>query len=265
MAVALAVTIVTATSWLERRGDDTDDVTSVADAGTTPRPAELPDVVELRCTPHGIEVPVASIRPRSDGLHLTIDNQLPVATEVWVTSDAWYSGRIVVAPGREDLRQPVPPGVLTVGCRIDGHEEQRQVDLVDVDGHYQQPELDCPEDEWREPNQLLPVDPPNWSRVGATTGALADYLQDDDEVEAPGGYPDEALTAPAAIPMVRVVREGRTVAFVRLFTNPAGLSEPGVHPDEEPWASARLVEACAGFLTPGGSVAGSVGGPPTSS
>lgn len=266
MAVALAVTLVTATSWLERRGDDSEDVASVADAGTAPpRPAELPDEVELRCTPQGIEVPVASIRPRSDGLHVTIDNQLSVATEAWVTSDDWSSGRIAVEPGRDQLRQPVPPGVLTVGCRIDGHDEQRRVDLVDVAGLYEPPELDCPEAEWQEPDQVLTVDPPNWARVGATTQALEPYLQDEDEVAAPGGYPDESLSAPAESPRVRVVRDGETVAFVRLFSEEgAGSSEPGAEPEEAPWTSVRLEQACASFLAGGGSDPGSEGTRPPS-
>jgi hypothetical protein len=280
-AVVLAVAGVAAAPWVMGLGDDSDDVTSVADAGSTPRPAELPDVVELRCAPGGIDVPVATIRPQSDGLHLAVDNQLRGVTEVWVTSDGWDSGPIPVEPGRTDLHQPVPPGMLTVGCRIGDRDEQRQVDLVDVERVYEAPELACPAGERRRLSDL-PVDPPNWSLATATRQALADYIHEDDDVRAPGGYPDESLgTYHTTDPTVRVVRDGETVAFVHVAaggaeadadagdqtSDPDATNQTGATDgtggtggtdgadDEAPtgstvelWSRVRLVEACASFL-----------------
>jgi hypothetical protein len=268
-AVTLAALLLVTFTWLPHHEDDPDDVASVAQPGRAAPPgsSQLPDVVELRCTPAGIEVPVATIRPRSDGLHLVVDNQLGRATEVWVTSESWDSGRILVEPGHDDLHQPVPPGVLTVGCRVGDRDEQRQVDLVDVEGIYDAPELSCPEPEQRRLTEDLPVDPPTWSLTAAARTALADHIDEEDDVRAPGGYPDERLSGyHTADPTARVVREGRTVAFVHLAAGDATDDAPGAgaarfpagggsHEDlpsprspTELWTHAPLVEACASFL-----------------
>jgi hypothetical protein len=280
-AVVLAALVVV-TTWLPQRGDD--DVASVAHAGSpaSPRPPELPDAVELRCTPHGIDVPVATIRPRSEGLHLVVDNRLDRATEVWVRAGGWDSGRVVVEPGREELQQPVPPGMVTVGCQVGDRDEQRQVDLVDVEGIYDPPELSCPEAEQRRLTEELPVDPPTWSLASATRSALADHVREDDDIRAPGGYPDERLSGyHTTDPTARVVRDGRTVAFVHLAADsdddPASSAEAARDSNDgddsragsrtgaragdvgrgsaprrstvELWTHAPLVEACASFLT----------------
>jgi hypothetical protein len=255
-AVVLAVAGVATTTWLASFRDD-DDVTSVADADS-PLPAELPDVLELNCTPTGIDVPVASIRPQSDGLHLDVDNQLPDTTSVWVTGEDWASGRMSIEPGTRSLRQPVPPGLLTVGCRIDGEDQQRRVDLVDVEGLYSAPELACPEAEQNDLSQVLPVDPRSWSLVGATRAALNDYLRPDDEIVSPGGYPDEELADPTTDPTVRIVRDGDTVAFVHLAvpgSTGAGDTEVTTRPLQGPWSRVRLVEGCRVFLDIGQPVA----------
>jgi hypothetical protein len=209
---------------------------------------------------------------------------------VWVRAAGWDSGRVVVEPGRDELQQPVPPGMVTVGCQVGDRDEQRQVDLVDVEGIYDPPELSCPEAEQRRLTEELPVDPPTWSLASATRAALADHVREDDDIRAPGGYPDERLSGyHTTDPTARVVRDGRTVAFVHLAADsdddPASSAEAaraggddsdaaeapddegragsraGGHAEEvgrgsasrrstvELWTHAPLVEACASFLT----------------
>jgi hypothetical protein len=149
----------------------------------------------------------------------------------------------------------VPPGSLAGGCHVDAADQQRRVELVDVEGLYQEPELDCPADEQEERTQPLPVDPPTWSLVGATNRGLGQLLRDDDEIVDPGGYPDEHLGDPTVDPVVRIVRAGDTVAFAHLasaatVTGDGALRDGAVmtRPLAEPWSQVRLVEGCASFL-----------------
>jgi hypothetical protein len=246
-AMALAVSTIAAAPWLAGFWDRDHDVTAADETEDrrTP-PAELPDVLQMRCSSQGIEVPVASIRPQPDGMHIEIQNDLRTSTEVWVTSDEWDSGPISVDRGETNLRQPVPPGVLTVGCRIGGEEQQRRVDLVDAEGLYTAPELSCPDDDRAELTDL-PVAEPTRSYVSAVGQALEDFLDDGDDTRPLDGYPNQRFGDPTADPTVRVVRDGENVAFVHLTSEASeedGSGELGV------WSGARLVSACVEFLDP---------------
>jgi len=91
------------------------------DVSAEPQRAEMPDTAQLTCARTGIDVPVASIRPQMDGMHIEVFNQLPATTEVWVQAEdedggdmVWDSGPIAVQHGRHEIVQPVPPGPLTV-------------------------------------------------------------------------------------------------------------------------------------------------------
>jgi hypothetical protein len=246
-AMALAVSAVAAAPWLAGLQDRDHDVTA-ADETEDQRmpPPELPDVLQMRCSSQGIEVPVASIRPQPDGMHIEIQNDLRASTEVWVTSDEWDSGRVAVDTGETNLRQPVPPGVLTVGCEIAGEEEQRRVDLIDAEGLYTAPELACPDDA-REELADLSVDEPTRSFVSAVGQALEGHLADGDDVRPVDGYPNQRFGDPTADPTVRVVRDGDNMAFVHLTSaEDEGSGEPGV------WSSVRAVEACTDLLDPDG-------------
>ena len=82
-AMTLAVVATVAAPFVVL--DDHDDVTAgnAASEGGALR-AELPDAVQLTCARTGIDVPVASIRPQRDGLHVEVVNELPGSTQVWV-------------------------------------------------------------------------------------------------------------------------------------------------------------------------------------
>jgi hypothetical protein len=207
-------------------------------------------VVNVACTPDGIDVPVATIRPQVDGLHLQVVNLLNRSTMVWVESDdAWGSGDIRVPSGTTELIQPVPPGVLTVGCSIGGEEQRRQVDLIDVDGIYQEPALDCDEDDQVTLSDLpvLPADEPARSLVLATQAALDPVAHWDADVEVtePRGYPEpERFYAGSDLqPTTEVVAaDDETVALVYL----AGADDEA--PGTAPWTVATRVDVCRDFL-----------------
>lgn len=242
-AMALAVSGIAAAPWLASLADEGEDVTAAAETGEgRAPPTEVPDVLLMQCSSDGIDVPVASIRPQADGMHIVVQNDLAGPTAVWVESEQWDSGEIaVVDRGQTSLTQPVPPGVLTVGCRIRGSDEQRRVDLVDVDRLYTPPELSCAGGARTELTDL-PVAEPTRLYVPAVNDALEQYLRDGDEVRPLDGYPDQSFGDPTLDPTVRVVRDRETVAFVHLG------GAQGSAGERPPWSSARRVEACNDFL-----------------
>jgi hypothetical protein len=241
-AMALAVSGIAAAPWLASLADEGEDVTAAAETGKGRRPpTEVPDVLLMECSRDGIDVPVATIRPQDDGMHVVVQNDMASATTVWVQSEQWDSGEIAIDPGQTSLTQPVPPGVLTVGCRIAGADEQRRVDLVDVDRLYTPPELSCAAGARTELTDL-PVAEPTRLYGPAVNDALGEYIGDEDEVRPLDGYPDQRFGDPTLDPTVRVVRDGETVAFVHL------VGAQGSDGERPPWSSARRVEACNNFL-----------------
>ena len=117
----------------EGLADDPRAVTASETATPDGAPAEVPRIVEVRCEPTGIVVPVASVRPQRDGLHmLVVHNSLPSATASAVTSAELVVGAIPVPPGGDTrCASRCRPAQLTIGCDIAGGAERRLVDLVD--------------------------------------------------------------------------------------------------------------------------------------
>lgn len=241
-AMALTVTGIGGTAWLASQREGEEDLAVAAQAEDhSASMAKLPDVLEVQCSPDGIVVPVASIRPQADGLHLEVTNGSSREVELSVTSEltGWDSGPVPIEPGTSELRQPLPPGVLTVGCTLDDVEERRRAELVDEDRLYEEPALSCTEQQRQaEPLDELKIDPPEDSYTGAVEVALDGIIEEADQVMPLDGYPEEQFGDPTADPVVRVVREGSTVAFVALVPADA----------EGPWSSATLMEACESFL-----------------
>ena len=271
-AMALAVFGVVALPWLTGQQRE-HDVTAASSGGGEPgRKAEMPDVVELICSPAAIDVPVASIRPRSDGLHLDVVNELGSSTDVWVVADAspaWSSGRFNVPTGTSSVVLAAPPGPLTVGCDTGDSDQQRQVDLVDADGVFESPGLSCPEEEQLRLEPDLPVA----SSTSVLSAVARDTLGEEripysDQLKANTGYEDGDTTwdTPAADPVVRVVRDGDTVALVHVAgadgasgvggdgesAPTVSAADPATIPPtpEPPWTSVPLVEYCPAFELP---------------
>jgi hypothetical protein len=255
-AMTLAVVAVLVAPFVVH--DDRDDVTAsdAANLGET-RHSELPDVMQLTCAPTGIDVPIASIRPQADGLHIEVVNELPGRTQVWVRAfdeddaaeQVWDSGLLSYERGRHQLIQPVPPGRVTVACLIGGTERRRQIELVDVDHDYETPELDCDEDERTTlTDVVVPTNEagePIRSYVGATRAGLLALTQWDDadvSVTQPRGYTDQHFGSWSHQPMTEVRKDGDTVALVYL----AGENQQA--PASAPWTQAPQVDVCQSFL-----------------
>ncbi|HEX6418399.1 MAG TPA: hypothetical protein VFZ77_07875 [Acidimicrobiales bacterium] len=188
-------------------------------------------------------MPIASVRAQNDGLHIRVHNLLGDETTLRVTGrEGWSSGDIPVVPGVDTVRQPVPPGRVTIGCTIEGELQRRQVNLVDPAGYYVKPALEC-EDGLEERLRNLRVDPPELSLVTAARLALDDQIvggTDDLPAVAPRGYPAQTLSVHTIDPTVQLERDGRVVALVHV-RGEAGSAEP-------PWVAVPRADVCASEL-----------------
>lgn len=251
-AAALAVLAAGAPLIAGGRADDHDTVTASDAASPAGAPVELPRSVVVRCEPTGIVVPVASVRPQRDGLHIRVHNLLPAPTTLEVEGEGWSSGAIPVAPGVEEVRQPVPPGEVTLGCDIGGRLERRQVNLVDAGGYYEKPELACSGAEIATLRDLV-VEPAQGNVITAAREALHPHLVEgtvDDAIGALRGYPAQRLSDPTADPVVQVIRDGDVVAFAHLRGGD-GAATP-------PWTAVTEVDVCRSVLDPASAAQASI-------
>jgi hypothetical protein len=237
-AAVLAVLAV-GTALINRPTDERVSVTASESASPSGATAEVPAEVEVRCEPTGIVVPIASVRPERDGLHIVVVNALPTPTVVEVKGPSgWSSGPIPVDVGVTEERQPVPPGALTIGCEIAGEMENRRVDLVDPSRYYQEPELEC------DPATVvvredLPVDPSQRNIISAARDGLDGALAGGARHDAIGpvrGYVAQRLGDDTTDPVVQVSRDGDVIAF-------AHVRGEGGSPDP-PWTTIEKAEVC---------------------
>jgi hypothetical protein len=216
-AAALAV-LLGAVSLVIDGGPDDDQVAVSAAGRPAGAAAQLPDTVEVHCTPTGIVIPVASVRPQRDGMHVRVFNELAIPTEVRVVKDDEWAGGRPFDPGMGSMLQPVAPGSLRIGCVIDGREDSLTVELVDVHGYYREPRLECPSED----KKVLFTDlqgAPSDKSMSTTTYELLrskGFRIDELAVGAVTGYPTQRLSDLTDDPTVQVDRGGDTVAFVHL-------------------------------------------------
>jgi hypothetical protein len=204
--------------------------------------AQLPDVVDFHCAPDGPVIPVASVRPQRDGMHVRVFNELATPTEVQVVKEGEWTGRHTFDPGMGSMVQPVPPGTLRVGCVIAGQARSLTVELVDVHRYFEEPALECPTDDKEIKDTDLRGAEPDTSMSTTTYNLLRSKgFQVDELVVGPvRGYASQRLGDPTDDPKVQVDRRGDTVAFVHL-------QRSDDLPDA-PW-SVRLIDGCQSFLS----------------
>ena len=240
-AAALAV-LVGAVSLVLRGGPDPNQVAvspAGRPAGVAPQP---PDYVEVHCTRTGIVIPVASVRPRQDGMHVRVFNELPTPTDVWVEGADWSGDDRFQPGGFGSMRMPVPPGRLRMGCGVSGTGKSVTVDLNDVRGYYEEPELECPADDEAAVVANLRAARALMSLSAAAKFVLAanGYPVDKLKFGPVRGYVGQRLGDPTDDPVVQVDHDGDGVAFVHLG-EAQGQSEG-------PWDAAWRVEGCRSFL-----------------
>jgi hypothetical protein len=197
-------------------------------AGTDDPTPEVPEVAQVECTKHGIEILTPEVRPQSDGVHVHIENTSGGDASFFFE----LGGRD--ASGTQIL--PIPPGEEEIGCVLEledaGKAKKDVLKVVDPEGLYVSDQADCPGGSVGGEGGYLPQgargekgDP-----VEMTRRQFADDLQPGDEVRH-AGYPD------AEEPSVAIVRGDRTVLVQKFF--PDGPDR--WFPDE--------YTACSDFLT----------------
>jgi hypothetical protein len=217
-AAALAV-LLGGLSLVMDAGPDDDQVAVSPARRPSGAAAQLPATVEVRCTRTGIEIPVASVRPQQNGLHVRVINALTRPVEVRVVNEGVWTGRQTFAAGVVGtMIQPVPPGSIQIGCFGAGVEDFNTVELVDVHGYYREPELVCPsEDEAIQITDLPGVERARSMSTTARNAVDSKGVQVKDLGFGPlRGYPSQRFSDPTDDPMVQVSRDGDTVAFVHL-------------------------------------------------
>jgi hypothetical protein len=240
-AAALAV-LLGGVSLVMDGGPDDDQVAVSPARRPSGAAAQLPDTVDVRCTPAGIEIPVASVRPQRDGMHVRVFNNLATPVEVRVVKEDEWAGRHEFKPGVMTMLQPVAPGRLRIGCVIGGLEKSLTVDLVDVHGYYREPKLECPSEDRELDLKELGAATPNRSMSTTTLNALRSngFAVDELKVGPVQGYPTQRLGDPTDDPKLQVDRRGDTVAFVHLERTDRG--------SDAPW-KAVTIDGCESFLS----------------
>jgi hypothetical protein len=176
--------------------------------------ADAPDVARLVCEADGTHVLTPTVRPQPDGVHIVVQDHS--GKEASLAIDGIGGGN---ASGEQVW--PIPPGTARIGCwgLEEAEPDYRQIDVVDAEGLYVSPALDC---------QAKVLGSGSGGGVSASSGGsyarapkgdprepveiARDFFEDafgpigpEDRVER-AGYPE------AEIRQVRLVRDGRTIA-----------------------------------------------------
>jgi hypothetical protein len=124
---------------------------------------------------------------------------------------------------------------------VGNEAQQRSVELVDVNGIYAEPDLDCG-DERPFIDRNLPVSSPVASQVAATTDALRGWgVTTEFDIEPLRGYPEARFTEHVVEPTVEVVQGGDTVAFAQL----RGAADRGDQPrSSSRWQMISILQFC---------------------
>jgi len=198
---------------------------------TSPQPveqAEVPEVAEVVC--ELFKETKQQVRAQPNGVHLRVRNALDREILVLTGGDTFR----VAASETVKLTMQTPPGTTNVVCTEQDRTKFAVVELtiVDPDGLWKSPDLEC---DSRDINRTDVVFDPDAGLVvvaadptDAARAYLEPLLREGDEVES-AGYPE------VIPPLVRVVREGQTVATLEF-----------VEVEHGGWTVAR-VSSCSEF------------------
>ncbi|MBI4261112.1 MAG: hypothetical protein HY658_11155 [Actinobacteria bacterium] len=210
LGLGLSIVLGGAFFWFLRAADPPSPPSPNTDTAPVPRAADV------RCEAGRISLLDPSVRPDSDGVHFVVENR----TEELVDFSGWGE----VDPGESiEFVRPVAPGFVRVSCYPFSApepqpDEEAVVEVRDVYGLWVPPVLECNDSE-----SVASVNPDYFGKTdGAVTGhppsvlrQLVSGLHEGDVIE-PAGYPE------AASPVVRVMREGRSIMVASLIQTSNG-------------------------------------------
>lgn len=184
------------------------------------RETGLPEVARLVCEEDGTRLLTERVRPLQDGDYFELDNR----TGRDLGFDYPGGGENADA-GNTELVLALPPGSANVRCAGEHLDPPYRsdfvaVEVVDEEGLWVAPELDC-ERAVTGTDGLAPgAEGEEGNPVDLARRHFADRLMEGDVVEA-AGYPE------AEERIVRVVRDGGTVATVTYVNSEFATGEPG--------------------------------------
>lgn len=189
-------------------------------AADLPEGDALPAIVELVCEEEGTRLLTDSVPPQGDGVHFRIDNR----TGRDLAFDFPGGGENADA-GVTNIVLAIPPGRAEVRCAGEYLDPPYRsdfvaVEIVDEEGLWVDPEIDCERAVTGTDGTAPGAGGEEGDPVDLTRRHLADRLREGDIVEV-AGYPE------ADQRIVRVVRDGRTLARVTYVGSEFATGEPG--------------------------------------
>lgn len=160
-----------------------------------------PSVVRLVCTPEGTRLGVPTVVAQPDGVHLEVENRTDIEPGFAAKYEGGGLGRST-PPGTTQYVEPLPPGRVDVGCFVGvspteiGEPDFESLTVLDPEGHYVMPELEC---RAVKGGILLPEVTGDKGEVrGSIQDELSGRLNDGDAVRSVG-YPHSLDTAAFAV------------------------------------------------------------------
>ena len=228
-ALGLVLIAVCAGSVLAFSSFDDSGSSRPAKDGRSNFESDVPDTARVICTESGARTSTPQVRPRSDGVHISIDNRSD--KRAFYIRDADLSdgnhGGELAPHSAEEVVSSFSPGKILVGC----FDNSRSTPFSEVDGGFAEVEIVDPESLW------VPVEPacavPD--RIKWETTVDGEWEESDYEGAArihlglaesdgfrPAGYPE---TSWKLGPTYSIIRGGEVLAVVSFTAGDASTME----------------------------------------
>jgi hypothetical protein len=185
------------------------------------RDAPAPFAAQIRCEEEGARALTPRVQPQDDGIHISIDNQSG-ARQFYIRAaddEGWNQGGRLGDSGVSKVKTTMPPGQIWIGCferasdipYNESAPEFAEVRVVDREGLWIAPDLDCSEEEG---GRFLD---------GEAEGAAPEDVDALIRSEVPGIEADDAFVKPGYPgtewhgELRHVVRDGETIAAVNVY------------------------------------------------
>jgi hypothetical protein len=185
----------------------------------SPSPA-FPDVAAVVCDANGTRVLTPEVRAQTDGVHIRVDNRTDADRRIFLTYANGAGGGASAPPGVTDLPNAyggtalrIPPGPTLIRC-VDpadpaGDVKNVGLEVVDPDGVWTPTSFDCPE--------VVTGSPLYTSDAKGQAGDPVELARQHFQGLLPTDVVELAGYADEGDPIVRVVRDGATIATIEYF------------------------------------------------
>jgi hypothetical protein len=208
--------------WISASWGDRGSATFYFGIDVVPPATEIPDVLQVTCTPDRATIDSTVVRPRPDGLHVVVEASGDVVGVEVVNDPQFGAGGGLQDDGEHVF--PIEPGAWHIGCYaahggVEPGPASASFSLVDPDGVYTPVALECQEPTTRRfPVTGTPASGvdgrygPTALTVDETVAAVPGILGSDVVREA--GYADGPGFKSG--PLYTVLRDGRALARLHI-------------------------------------------------